>query len=276
MSGDSPGPYLAVVLLVAAAAGLTAVEAALSTFSRAHAARARARAASGSQAAGAAPRRRPAAPQRGAVPAHPGRDRGHRAGHRDRPRRARHRAVDVGAGGDRRHVRRAVRVRRRRPAHAGATALRAGRADHGGRRAGGRPGCSVRCPGADPGRQRADAGQGLLRRAVLLRGRAARDGRPGRGLQPDRVRRAADDPLGLRARRHLGARGDGAAHRPRLHRAGQDAAPGDVAVPAQRLLPGARSSRTTSTTSSASPTSRTSPSASSTATPRSRRRRSSR
>ncbi len=37
MSGDSPGPYLAVVVLVVAAALLTGVEAALSTFSRARA-----------------------------------------------------------------------------------------------------------------------------------------------------------------------------------------------------------------------------------------------
>ena len=37
MSGDSPGPYVAVVVLVLAASLLTAVEAALSTFSRAHA-----------------------------------------------------------------------------------------------------------------------------------------------------------------------------------------------------------------------------------------------
>jgi CBS domain containing-hemolysin-like protein len=38
MSGDSPGPYLAVIALVVAAAVLTSVEAALSTFSRARAA----------------------------------------------------------------------------------------------------------------------------------------------------------------------------------------------------------------------------------------------
>ena len=37
MSGDSPGPYVAVVLLVVLAAALTSVEAALSTFSRARA-----------------------------------------------------------------------------------------------------------------------------------------------------------------------------------------------------------------------------------------------
>ena len=53
----------------------------------------------------------------------------------------------------------------------------------------------------------------------------------------DRVRRAQDDPLGLRARRHHRARGDGPAHRRRLHRAPQEPAPDDVAVPAQRLLP---------------------------------------
>ena len=37
MSGDSPGPYLLVVLLVFVAAGLTTVEAALGAFSRARA-----------------------------------------------------------------------------------------------------------------------------------------------------------------------------------------------------------------------------------------------
>ena len=48
----------------------------------------------------------------------------------------------------------------------------------------------------------------------------------------------------------------------------QDAAAGDVAGAAQRLLAGSRSSARTSTTSSASPTSRTSPSGSSTGTRR--------
>src|ERR1700712_5758264 len=38
MSGDTPGPYLAVIALVVVAAVLTSVEAALSTFSRARAA----------------------------------------------------------------------------------------------------------------------------------------------------------------------------------------------------------------------------------------------
>ena len=38
-------------------------------------------------------------------------------------------------------------------------------------------------------------------------------------LERDRVRRAQDDPLGLRARRHHRPRGDGAAHRRGLHRA---------------------------------------------------------
>ena len=39
-----------------------------------------------------------------------------------------------------------------------------------------------------------------------------------------RARRARDDPLGLRARRHDRPRGDGAAHRHRVHRARQDGA----------------------------------------------------
>ena len=90
---------------------------------------------------------------------------------------------------------------------------------------------------ADHRRQRDHPGPRLQRGPVRLRGRAARAGRPGRGEQRHRVRRAADDPLRLRARRHPRARGDGAAHRRGVHRAQQDPAPGDVAGAAQRLLP---------------------------------------
>ena len=92
---------------------------------------------------------------------------------------------------------------------------------------------------ADPDRQRDHPGPRVPRGTVLDRDRAARAGRPGRGLRGDRVRRAQDDPLGLRARRHHRPRGDGAAHRRGLHRALQEPAPDDVAVPAQRLLAGA-------------------------------------
>ena len=56
-------------------------------------------------------------------------------------------------------------------------------------------------------------GRGLPRRPVRDRGRAARPGRPGRRVRADRGRRARDDPLRLRARRHPRARGHGAAHR---------------------------------------------------------------
>ena len=88
------------------------------------------------------------------------------------------------------------------------------------------PGARPAAAAADPGRQRAHARQGLQRGTVRVRGRAARAGRPRRGEPAHRGPRAGDDPLGLRARRHDRPRGDGAAHRRRLHRARQDAAPG--------------------------------------------------
>ena len=77
---------------------------------------------------------------------------------------------------------------------------------------------------AHPARQRDHAGQGLPRRAVRVPGRAARARRPRRGERRHRGRRAADDPVGLRARRHDRARGHGAAHRDGLDRAHQDGA----------------------------------------------------
>ena len=64
-----------------------------------------------------------------------------------------------------------------------------------------------------------------------------------RGEQADRGPRAGDDPLGLRAGRHDRPRGHGAAHRRRLHRAAQDAAPGAVPRPAQRFQPHPRRRR---------------------------------
>ena len=121
------------------------------------------------------------------------------------------------------------------------------------------PGARPAAAAADPGRQRADA-----------RARASRDG-PfsseaelrelvdlAEASSRDRVRRARDDPLGLRARRHLGARGDGAAHRHRLHRARTRPCARRCRCSCAAASRGSRWSATTSTTSSASPTSRTS------------------
>ena len=156
--------------------------------------------------------------------------------HSDDPGPPRARAVDLGPRRDRADVRDALRGRRGRPADDRAPAQRGDLAVHCGHRARAGPDHGTGAEAAHPDRQRDHARQGLLGGSVLLRGRAARDGRPRRGLQPDRVRREQDDPLRLRARRHLGARGDGPAHRRGLHRAHQDPAPGDVAVPAQWLL----------------------------------------
>ena len=102
-----------------------------------------------------------------------------------------------------------------------------------------RPGPGARPAGlaAHPHRQRDHAGAGLPRGAVRDRGRAARAGRPGRAARGGRARRARDDPLGVRARRHDRPRGDGAAHRRGLDRARQDRAAGARAGAAQRLLP---------------------------------------
>ena len=110
---------------------------------------------------------------------------------------------------------------------------------------------------ADLDRQRAHPWQGIQRGPVRDRGRAARAGRPGRGQRGDRVRRAQDDPLGLRPGRHHRPRGDGAAHRHGLHRGVQDPAPGRLAGAALRLQPDPGRSATGSTTWSACCTSRT-------------------
>ena len=92
-------------------------------------------------------------------------------------------------------------------------------------------------PGAaDPARQRDHPGPRLQRGTVLHRDRAARAGRPRRGLRGHRVGRAPDDPLRLRARRHHHPRGDGPAPRRGLHRAPQEHPPDALALPAQRLL----------------------------------------
>ena len=66
---------------------------------------------------------------------------------------------------------------------------------------------------ADPARQRDHARPRVARRAVRVRGRAARTRRHGRAARRRRARRAADDPVGVRARQHDRPRGDGAAHR---------------------------------------------------------------
>ncbi len=100
-----------------------------------------------------------------------------------------------------------------------------------------------RVAGARRARQRGDPGEGLPRRAVPERGRAARPARHGRGHRGHRGGRAGDDPLGLRARRHRRPRGDGAAHRHGDDQPGQDAAPGHVAVHPLRVLPHPRRRR---------------------------------
>ena len=91
-------------------------------------------------------------------------------------------------------------------------------------------------------------GPRLPRRAVRLRGRAARAGRHGRGARRRRARRAADDPVGVRARRHHRPRGDGAAHRGGLDRARQDGAARRSRSPCAAASPASRSSARTSTT----------------------------
>ncbi len=154
-----------------------------------------------------------------------GRLRGHLGAHPD------HRRGD-GAG--------LVRDHRRRAAHAGPAALGPVR-DHLGRSGDGAdPDPRPAAEGADPDRQRAHPGQGVRRGPVRDRGRAARAGRPGREVVGDRVRRAADDPLGLRARRHHRPRGDGAADRHGLHRAAQEAAPAHLAGTASAATRGSR------------------------------------
>ena len=96
-----------------------------------------------------------------------------------------------------------LRGDRRRPAHPGPPARRAGRAAAPPAPLGvGHPDPRPAAAAADPGRQRDHPGQGLPRGPVLHRDRAARARRPRRGLGGHRVRRAQDDPLGLRARRH--------------------------------------------------------------------------
>ena len=89
-------------------------------------------------------------------------------------------------------------------------------------------------------------GRGLPRRAVRLRGRAARAGRPGRARRAlIEAGERRDDPLGLRARRHHRPRGDGAAHRHgRRSSADKTLRAGDVAVPALAASPASRSSAT--------------------------------
>ena len=154
--------------------------------------------------------------------------------------RAHRRLVGHGADLGRQHAGGLVRGDRRRAPHARSPARRPRRTRLGRTAAGDHPVPRAAAPAADPGRQRAHPRARLQRGTVLHGDRAARAGRHGRGVQRHRVRRAEDDPLGLRARRHLGARGDGAAQRRGLHRAPQEPPPDDVAVPAQRLLPGAR------------------------------------
>ena len=80
-------------------------------------------------------------------------------------------------------------------------------------------------------------GPRIPQRAVRLRDRAARGRRPGPAARRGGRRRAADDPVGVRTRRHPGARGDGAAHRDGVDRKRQDRRPGDVAGGAQRAFP---------------------------------------
>ena len=126
------------------------------------------------------------------------------------------------------------------PAHPRPPARRAGRAADR-RPADGRHHDPRPAPAAaDPGRQRDHPGPRLPRGPVLHRDRAARAGRPGRGLGGDRVRRAQDDPLGLRARRHHRPRGDGAAHRRGLHRAPQEPAPDACRCSCAAASPGSR------------------------------------
>ena len=147
----------------------------------------------------------------------------------------RHRLARVPAGFCH-HGRRALRPGRDRPEDP-RPAARAHRGPGGGRRAVPRdPG--PRAPpaaAAGPG-QRADPGPGIPGR-VRHRGRAARPGRPAGTAPGHRARGAGHDPLGVRARGHDRPRGDGPAHRHGLRGAGQDAAPGALARPAQRLLP---------------------------------------
>ena len=138
---------------------------------------------------------------------------------------------------DRRDDRGVLHLHRRHAPHHRPAALGAGGA--GRRRTAGaaHPDPGAAGAAADRPRQRRDAGPGLSRGPVRLRGRAARAGGPGRGEQRHRGPGAPHGALGLRARRHPGARGDGAAHRHGLHRAAQDPAAGAVAGAAQRLLP---------------------------------------
>ena len=125
-------------------------------------------------------------------------------------------------------------------------------------------------------RQRPDAGSGLPRRAVHLRGRAARPGRPRRAEPAHRARRARHDPLGLRARRHHRARGHGASTGHGRHRARADPAPGRCRWRCAADSAASRWSAKTWTTSSAWSTSRTSRAASTSTATASRPRRSSR
>ena len=68
-------------------------------------------------------------------------------------------------------------------------------------------------PAADPARQRADPRPRIPQRSVRLRDRTAGGGRPRPAARRGGRRRAPDDPVRVRARRHPRARGDGAAHR---------------------------------------------------------------
>ena len=181
-------------------------------------------------------------------------------GLRDGGRRARHLRLPAGVrrdlgGAARRHRRdgpRLVRRRRRLPAHHRPPAP-AEHGDGGGvRPAAAGPDHGPDPAAADPHRQRAHARQGLPQGPVRLRGRAARDGRPRREGVADRGRRAPDGALGLRARRHPRARGDGAAHRP--GRASSGTRPSVRRSPS-RCAPASRASRSpgrTRTTSSGS------------------------
>ena len=92
-------------------------------------------------------------------------------------------------------------------------------------------------PAAGGAGEHADTRSWVPQRAVRLRDRVARGRRPGPAARRGRRRRAPDDPVGVRTRRHPGPRGDGAAHRDDLDRERQDGRAGDVVGGAQRALP---------------------------------------
>ncbi len=130
------------------------------------------------------------------------------------------RPVVLGAGRHRdgSHAGRVVRGGRRRAAHPRPAARRRRRAVVRVAAVGAHPDPRAVPQAADPDRQRDHPRPRFPRGPVLDRDRAAGARRHRRGVGGDRVRRAEDDPFGLRARRHHRARGHGAARRRGLHR----------------------------------------------------------